>query len=141
MRGAIACVLGLLLVASSGCGSRSELTLGIPDASSAAASSDAASPPDASPLAPCAVTCDAGAVCIHDYSTHDPPPPLPDGGVCQYGAKRFNRCWGVMDQCGSLPQGCNVSPSCSCPPLGPPNWPEGCECHGDGTFDCYFIGE
>ncbi len=90
----------------------------------------------------CAVACDAGEVCVHGYYTHDPPPPLPDGGVCTSGMQRYQRCWSESDQCRPVPDGCVAEPACSCPALSPTSglWPIGCECRSDGTYDCYNIG-
>ncbi|HEX8791816.1 MAG TPA: hypothetical protein VF765_12770 [Polyangiaceae bacterium] len=129
MHGRVARALGFVFV--SACGSRT-VSVG-PDAAPTGDSSGGSS---------CAVACDGGSVCIHEYYTHDPPPPLTDGGMCTSGTQRFDRCWSVTDRCGALPQGCVLAgASCSCPPLGPPSWPEGCACHGDGTLDCYSIGK
>ena len=123
------------------CGSRTELGEWTTEAGVAPPLRDAGSQRDAVADGPaCAVACAAGEVCIHDYYTHDPPPPLPDGGVCTYGTQRYDRCWGVTDRCSPVPRGCVTAPSCSCPSLGRPQWPEGCECNGDGSFDCYSIG-
>jgi hypothetical protein len=86
----------------------------------------------------CTVQCGGGEVCIHQYNTHDPPPPLVDGGTCTFGIQRFDRCWGEEDRCAAVPQGCTSDP-CTCPPLDP-KWQQTCACAADGTFDCYTIG-
>jgi len=122
-------VVGALL---SACGARTEIGTPNLDASPEASTTDSG--------ATCMVTCGAGQVCIHRYGTHDPPPPLADGGVCTFGTERYDRCWYVTDRCETVPAGCVEMPSCSCPPFRFPEWPEGCECNGDGTFNCYSIG-
>jgi hypothetical protein len=88
--------------------------------------------------AACDAQCEAGEICIHQYGTHDPPPPLKDGGTCTGGIQRFDRCWSENDRCTTPPPNCSTDP-CTCPPLDP-TWPEGCACSSDGTFDCYDIG-
>jgi hypothetical protein len=136
-----------VLLALAACGSRSELAEeldgGGPLPDAGLALDVAAVPRDATAVdGGCAGLCGIGQVCVHEYYTHDPPPPLPDGGVCTFGTKRYSRCWSVTDRCDAVPQGCVTGASCSCPALvGMPGlWPRGCECQSDGTLNCYDIG-
>ena len=85
--------------------------------------------------------CGPGLFCVHGYSTHDPPGPLPDGSPCMFGTPRYGRCWNVSDYCEALPPQCDAGPVCSCAAMGASGFgPTGCECESDGTINCYVIG-
>ncbi len=88
--------------------------------------------------------CAAGQVCVHDYYTHDPPPPGPDGSPCANGVPRYGRCWSIRDRCVARPTACDASSNCACPGAAictpPPFFSLGCDVENASSVDCYSIG-